>query len=83
MNSMGELFDRYDGATGSSAIEGALEEFFSESSDNREKMDELLKRASGLLRGLAEGVESVDTGLTDSLKPKHGSDKPASSPSAT
>jgi hypothetical protein len=72
MGSMGRTFDGFDGAVGSSAIEEALEEFFSESSDNRESMEKLLKRASGLLRGLAEGTTSVDGGLAGSLTPSGG-----------
>lgn len=82
MKSMGDMFDRYDGATGSSRIEEALEEFFSESSDNREKMDGLLKRGAGLLRGLSDGVEAADAALVKNLQPKHGS-KAAKSPSET
>ena len=56
MTAMGRIFDGYHGATGSGRIEQALAEFFSDSSDNREKMDGLLERASGLLAGLAEGT---------------------------
>lgn len=70
MASMGRIFQGYDGATGSKGIEGALEGFFSDSSDNREKMDALLERASGLLGGLAEGTAAVDKSLADSLEPK-------------
>lgn len=69
MTSMGQVFDAYGGATGSSDIEEALDRFFSKSSDNRENMDGLLERASGLLRGLAEGTLSVDQGLAGSLEP--------------
>lgn len=72
MTAMGRIFDRYDGATGSGRIERALEEFFAQSSDNREKMDGLLERASGLLAGLAEGTTSVDKGLAGSLEPTGG-----------
>jgi hypothetical protein len=35
-------------------------------------MEKLLKRASGLLRGLAEGTTSVDGGLAGSLTPSGG-----------
>lgn len=73
MDSMGRTFDGYHGATGSARIESALHEFFAQSSDNRKKMDDLLKRASGLLQGLAEGTTSVDTRLAHSLDSTHGS----------
>lgn len=73
MTSMGRIFDGYEGATGSGRIEDALREFFSESSDNREKMDGLLERASGLLRGLADGTNEVDQALVTSLTPESGS----------
>jgi hypothetical protein len=68
MKSMDRIFESYSGATGSTRIAHALEEFFSHSSDNRKKMDHLLERASGMLRGLAEGTTSVDKALDDSLK---------------
>lgn len=70
MTSMDRTFDNYGGATGSTRVAEALQEFFSESSDNREKMDGLLERAAGLLGGLAEGTTSVDTALRDSLVPE-------------
>lgn len=70
MTSMDRIFDEYGGATGSTRIAKALQKFFSESSDNRKKMDGLLERASGLLRGLAEGTTSVDTALRNSLETK-------------
>ncbi|MDQ2881217.1 MAG: hypothetical protein M3Y48_08230 [Actinomycetota bacterium] len=70
MTSMGQTFDQYGGATGSSHVEGALQDFFSKSSDNRKNMDGLLQQASGLLGGLAQGTTSVDTSLRDSLESK-------------
>lgn len=73
LTSMGRIFESYAGATASDRIEHALQEFYSHSSDNRENMDALLERASGLLRGLAEGTNSVDQGLAGSLEPANGS----------
>jgi acetate kinase len=67
MMSMGRTFDGFDGATGSGRIEAALDNFFSKTSDNRKKMNDLLERASGLLAGLAEGTMAVDKGLADAL----------------
>jgi len=67
MTSMGSTFDGFDGATGSRRIEAALDDFFSKTSDNRKKMNDLLERASGLLGGLAEGTMAVDKGLADAL----------------
>jgi hypothetical protein len=59
-------------AIGSPKIAGALHEFFSESSDSRARMGELLDRASGLLRGLSEGAGEVDRGLASALEPAAG-----------
>jgi hypothetical protein len=70
MHTVGGLFDGYRGATGSQRVEAALDDFHADSSDSRENMDKLLERASGLLRGLAEGTISVDTGLAGSLEPE-------------
>ena len=58
------------GVTGSKSVEEALDRFFSESSDNRKAMDELLKGASSLLRALADGTTSVDQALAGALQPK-------------
>ncbi len=65
-------FDGYDQATGSRPVATALEQFFSASSDNREKLDRLLERASGLLQGLAEGTTTVDHGLAAAIEPENG-----------
>jgi len=70
MKSMGKTFDGFGGATGSRRVEAALDDFFAKSSDNREKMDGLLERASGLLGGLAEGTMAVDKALADALEPE-------------
>lgn len=72
MSSMGKTFERYDQATRSSSIEDALTDFYDDSSDNRDKLDKLLKRASGMLHGLAKGTHSVDAGLAKSLDQHHG-----------
>jgi hypothetical protein len=60
----------FEGVTGSSRVEEALDRFFSESSDNRENMDKLLERSAGLLRSLAEGTASVDRAMADALQVK-------------
>jgi hypothetical protein len=53
--------------TGSERVDRALADFHTGSSDSREAIGSLLDRASGLLRGLAEGTEAVDRGLVASL----------------
>lgn len=73
MKSMGRIFEGFDGASASTRIEQELDNFFSKSSDYRDKMDGLLERASGLLAGLAEGTTAVDTELAGSLEPEDGS----------
>lgn len=72
MGAIRGLFDGYDGATGSARVESALDDFYTDSSDSREKLDQLLERAAGLLGGLAEGTTSVDKGLAGSLTPRDG-----------
>ncbi|WP_131770731.1 hypothetical protein [Candidatus Protofrankia californiensis] len=69
LTSLGAAFDGLHGVTGSKEVETALDHFVSHSSDSRESMDKLLERASGLLRGLAEGVSEVDSGLAGALTP--------------
>jgi hypothetical protein len=69
MASMGRIFHGYQQATGSRQVAAALDRFFSESSDNRARMDKLLERAAGLLQGLAEGTTAVDHGLAQALAP--------------
>jgi hypothetical protein len=64
---LGKAFDGLDGVTGSAEVEKALGEFVGKSSDSRKKMDGLLERASGLLRGLAEGMAEADGGLYTTL----------------
>ncbi|WP_088320416.1 hypothetical protein [Kineosporia sp. R_H_3] len=56
-----------DGSTGSPKVEGALQRFFKDSSDNRKLLDKLLERGIGLMNGLAEGAESLDQGLAGAL----------------
>ncbi|NLT53886.1 MAG: hypothetical protein GXX79_04820 [Actinomycetales bacterium] len=63
MQSLGSVFDGYDSAVRSARVERALDDFYSDSSDYREAMNGLLERASGLMRGLAEGSTSVDLAL--------------------
>jgi hypothetical protein len=69
MGSTARAFDGYEQVTGSRRVAAALDRFFAESSDNREKMERLLERASGLLGGLAEGTVAVDRGLAGALAP--------------
>jgi hypothetical protein len=65
----------FEGVTGSSRVEGALDHFFDESSDNRENMDKLLERSSGLLKGLVDGTASVDKAMADALQTKGGQER--------
>lgn len=69
MDSLGTFFDRFDGVTGSTRVESALDALFAESSDNRSRMGKLLDRASGLLRALAQGTTDVDAALAKSFEP--------------
>jgi hypothetical protein len=68
MGSLADSRSGFQGATGSGRVEGALDHFFSESSDNRENMDKLLERSSGLLKGLADGTASIDRAMADALQ---------------
>lgn len=85
MDSLGAFFDGFDGATGSTRVESALDDFFADSSDNRSRMGKLLERASGLLQGLAEGTTEVDAALAKSFEPvrdvSEAPDTPERSPS--
>ncbi len=56
-------------ATGSPKVASALHHFVSNSSDNRKKLDNMLKGAAGLLQGLVDGARKVDTSLNDALTP--------------
>jgi hypothetical protein len=67
MQEMGNTFNEYDGASGSTRVEQALDSFFADSSDARGKLDKVLERASKLLEGLAEGVEAIDRSLVAAL----------------
>jgi hypothetical protein len=69
MASMGRTFQGYQQTTGSRRVAAALDRFFSESSDNRARMDKLLERAAGLLQALAEGTAAVDQELAGALEP--------------
>jgi|SRR5689334_4842339 len=57
-------------ATGSSRVQGALADFRADSGDSREKMIGLIDRATGMLRGLADGVTQLDQALGDSFEPE-------------
>ncbi|MFD0467961.1 hypothetical protein ACFQ0B_06320 [Nonomuraea thailandensis] len=58
-----------DAKTGSEKVDDALRRFFEESSDNRERMNQLLERAAGLLDALVEGTGTLDGSLADSFRP--------------
>jgi hypothetical protein len=60
--------DAWNGSTGSSRVDGALNDFFAGSSDSRASMGSLLDRAAGLMRGLSEGTLAVDQSLAGSLE---------------
>jgi hypothetical protein len=55
--------------TGSSRVDGALRDFFADSTASRESLEKLLERATGLLRGLSDGATAVDRGLAAALTP--------------
>jgi hypothetical protein len=55
------------GVTGSARVQSALENFVSESSDVREKLDKELERAAGMLTGLATGARDLDNALAESV----------------
>jgi hypothetical protein len=55
--------------TGSPRVDGALRAFFADSSDSRHSLEQLLERATALLRGLADGTTAVDRGLAGALTP--------------
>ncbi|TMR96385.1 hypothetical protein [Nonomuraea basaltis] len=61
-----------DARTGSERVDEAVRTFFEESSDNRERMNQLLERAAGLLDALVEGTGRLDASLAGSLSTKTG-----------
>ncbi|MFB4272591.1 hypothetical protein [Nonomuraea sp. GTA35] len=61
-----------DARTGSEKVDDAVRRFFEESSDNRERMNQLLERAAGLLDALVEGTGTLDGSLADSLSTSTG-----------
>ncbi|MCF6468857.1 hypothetical protein FAF44_10710 [Nonomuraea sp. MG754425] len=61
-----------DARTGSQRVDDAVRRFFEESSDNRERMDQLLERAAGLLDALVEGTGTLDGSLAGSLSTGSG-----------
>ncbi|GLY29097.1 hypothetical protein [Kineosporia sp. NBRC 101731] len=66
-NDLQNIFGSQGGVTGSSRVQSALDDFASESSDVRKKLDESLERAAGMLSGLATGAGQLDTGLADAV----------------
>ncbi|WP_188195460.1 hypothetical protein [Nonomuraea sp. SYSU D8015] len=62
-----------DAGTGSEKVDAAVRTFFEESSDNRERMNQLLERAAGLLDALVEGTGELDASLSESLSTRSGS----------
>ncbi|WP_049558507.1 hypothetical protein [Nonomuraea sp. SBT364] len=61
-----------EGGTGSEKVDAALRRFFAESSDNREKMDQLLERATAMLDALVQGTGTLDGSLSDALATSGG-----------
>ena len=83
LTGLGSTFASYRGASGSTRIDAALDNFFADCSDSRDAMDKLLQRAAGLLNGLATGTKSVDTSLANALDTKPGSTpRPAPTPTS-
>jgi hypothetical protein len=60
-------FAGHGDVTGSARVRGALENFVTQSSDARRKLDSELERAAGLLSGLAEGATTLDSSLAESV----------------
>jgi hypothetical protein len=54
--------------TGSERVARALTDFDTRSGDARRELDQLLGRAAGLLHELAEGVTTVDQGLSAGIE---------------
>ena len=65
--SLGDALTGSGGATGSATVQDALHDFHADSSDSRRHMTELLDRAAGLLRGLADGTDAADRALADTF----------------
>ena len=65
--SLGDALAGSGGATGSPDVQDALHDFHADSSDSRKHMSELLDRAAGLLRGLADGTDATDRALADTF----------------
>ncbi|MEV0622957.1 hypothetical protein AB0I81_57235 [Nonomuraea sp. NPDC050404] len=61
-----------DAKTGSEKVDDAVRRFFEESSDNRERMNQLLERAAGMLDALVEGTGTLDGSLAESLSTSTG-----------
>lgn len=53
---------------GSAKIAAAMHEFFSDSTESRTRMGNLLDRASGLLRQLSESTIEVDQSLASAVE---------------
>ncbi|ONH26369.1 hypothetical protein [Pseudofrankia asymbiotica] len=79
LTSLGTDLSGMHGQTGSSEVEAALDRFVRNSSDSRGNLDKLLERAIGLLNGLVDGTDAVDTALAQGLDPL----VPSPSPSPT
>jgi hypothetical protein len=64
---LGGVLNGQGGVTGSARIRGALDDFVSDSSDARKKMDGELERATGMLSGLATGATTLDGSLAEAI----------------
>ena len=69
LNAAGGLFAGAE-ATGSDRVQGALQRFQDDSTENRTHMGAQLDRAAGMLFGLADGATAVDQALSDALDRK-------------
>jgi hypothetical protein len=63
----GDRDDTYAAALASQPIQSALDDFYHDSSDQRDKIKGSVDALAQMLQGLADGVRQVDKALHDSL----------------
>jgi uncharacterized protein YukE len=59
--------DSQAGDLASAKIQNALQDFYDDSSDQREKITDAVKGLRDILKGLAQGVRDVDSSLAGAL----------------
>jgi hypothetical protein len=73
----GDRDDAYDGALASQPIRSALDHFYDDSSDQRDKVKGSVEALAQMLQGLVDGVRQVDKALYDSLPDTTTQPRPA------